>query len=284
MNWVIEGKNLHKTYGSKQVLGGIDLNIAPGRIVGLIGPNGAGKTTLLKGILGLTPIEGDLSVLGFNPYRQRSSMLEEVSFIADTAILPRWLKVSEAIAYVEGVHRKFNRAKALDFLAKTQIKHTDTIRNLSKGMVTQFHLALIMAIDSRLLVLDEPTLGLDILYRKQFYESLLNDYYDAQKTLLITTHQVEEIEGMLTDIIFINQGKLTLNIPMEELPHRFAILQAEPNSIEAAKALNPIYSRNLLGSEFMLFETPDFAALTPLGRLSTPSLADLFVAKMQNTH
>lgn len=284
MNWVIEGKNLHKTYGSKQVLGGIDLNIAPGRIVGLIGPNGAGKTTLLKGILGLTPIEGDLSVLGFNPYQQRSSMLEKVSFIADTAILPRWLKVSEAIAYVEGVHRKFNRAKALDFLAKTQIKHTDTIRNLSKGMVTQFHLALIMAIDSRLLVLDEPTLGLDILYRKQFYESLLNDYYDAQKTLLITTHQVEEIEGMLTDIIFINQGKLTLNIPMEELPHRFAILQAEPNSLDAAKALNPIYSRNLLGSEFMLFETPDFAALTPLGRLSTPSLADLFVAKMQNTH
>lgn len=280
MRWAIEGHNLHKSYSDKNALNGIDLAIAPGRIVGLIGPNGAGKTTLLKGILGLTPIEGELRVLGFNPQKQRSAMLEEVSFIADTAILPRWLKVSEAITYVEGVHRKFNRAKVLDFLAKTQIKQTDTIRNLSKGMITQLHLALIMAIDSQLLVLDEPTLGLDILYRKQFYESLLNDYYDAQKTLLITTHQVEEIEGILTDIIFINQGKITLNISMEELPNRFAILQVEPDKLATAKALNPIYSRSLLGSEFMLFESPNFAALTSLGRLSTPSLADLFVAKM----
>lgn len=280
MRWAIEGQNLHKSYSDKNALNGIDLAIAPGRIVGLIGPNGAGKTTLLKGILGLTPIEGELRVLGFNPQQQRSEILEEVSFIADTAILPRWLKVSEAITYVEGVHRKFNRAKVLDFLAKTQIKQTDTIRNLSKGMITQLHLALIMAIDSQLLVLDEPTLGLDILYRKQFYESLLNDYYDAQKTLLITTHQVEEIEGILTDIIFINQGKITLNISMEELPNRFAILQVEPDKLAAANALNPIYSRSLLGSEFMLFESPNFAALTSLGRLSTPSLADLFVAKM----
>ncbi|HMU67530.1 MAG TPA: ABC transporter ATP-binding protein [Cellvibrionaceae bacterium] len=284
MNWVIQGQNLSKQYGQKNVLDGIDLTIAPGRIVGLIGPNGAGKTTLLKGILGLTPIEGELRVLGYNPYRQRTAMLEKVSFIADTAILPRWLKVSEALTYVEGVHPKFNRSKALDFLAKTQIQPAQTIQNLSKGMITQLHLALIMAIDSQLLVLDEPTLGLDILYRKQFYESLLNDYYDAQKTLLITTHQVEEIEGMLTDILFINQGKITLNSPMEDLPKRFAILQAEPDKVETAKALNPIYSRSLLGSDYLLFENPDFAALTSLGRLSTPSLADVFVAKMQNCH
>lgn len=284
MEWVIEGHNLGKTYGSKTVLEHVDLNIAPGRIVGLIGPNGAGKTTLLKGILGLTPIEGELRVLGHNPYSQRTELLENVSFIADTAILPRWLKVAEAITYVEGVHRKFNRAKALDFLTRTNIKLSDTIRNLSKGMTTQLHLALIMAIDSRLLVLDEPTLGLDILYRKQFYETLLNDYYDAQKTLLITTHQVEEIEGILTDIIFIKQGKITLNMPMDTLPNRFAILQVEPNSIEAARALKPIYSRTVLGSEFMLFENPNFSALTPLGRLNTPSLADLFVAKMQTNY
>jgi len=284
MNWVIQGQNLHKAYGQKNALDGINFTLAPGRIVGLIGPNGAGKTTLLKGILGLTPIEGELQVLGFNPYHQRTAMLEHVSFIADTAILPRWLKVSEAITYVAGVHRKFDRSKALDFLAKTQIKPFDTIKNLSKGMITQLHLALIMAIDSQLLILDEPTLGLDILYRKQFYESLLNDYYDGQKTILITTHQVEEIEGILTDIVFMKQGKLTLNVPMEELPNRFAIVQVEPGKIEAARALKPIYSRTLLGSEFMLFETPDFSALSPLGRISTPSLADLFVAKMQNTN
>lgn len=284
MNWVIQGQNLHKAYGQKNALDGINFTLAPGRIVGLIGPNGAGKTTLLKGILGLTPIEGELRVLGFNPYHQRTAMLEHVSFIADTAILPRWLKVSEAITYVAGVHRKFDRSKALDFLAKTQIKPFDTIKNLSKGMIAQLHLALIMAIDSQLLILDEPTLGLDILYRKQFYESLLNDYYDGQKTILITTHQVEEIEGILTDIVFMKQGKLTLNIPMEELPNRFAIVQVEPGKIAAARALKPIYSRTLLGSEFMLFETPDFSALSPLGRISTPSLADLFVAKMQNTN
>ncbi len=283
MNWVIHGQNLHKTYGAKTALQGINLSIAPGRIVGLIGPNGAGKTTLLKGILGLTPIEGELQVLGFDPYHQRTEMLEAVSFIADTAILPRWLKVSEAITYVEGVHRRFSRLKAMEFLAQTQIKSTDTIKNLSKGMITQLHLALIMAIDSQLLVLDEPTLGLDILYRKQFYESLLNDYYDAEKTLLITTHQVEEIEDILTDIVFINQGKITLNMNMEDLPKRFAVLQVEPDKIAPAKALKPIYSRSLLGNEFMLFEQPDFAALSLLGRLSTPSLADLFVAKMQHT-
>ncbi|HEY6527651.1 MAG TPA: ABC transporter ATP-binding protein [Cellvibrionaceae bacterium] len=284
MNWVIQGQNLRKTYADKTALDGIDLNLPAGRIVGLIGPNGAGKTTLLKGILGLTPIEGNLSVLGFNPYTQRTQMLEHVSFIADTAILPRWLKVKEALVYVEGVHEKFNRAKALDFLAKTQIKLTDTVKNLSKGMVTQLHLALIMAIDSQLLVLDEPTLGLDILYRKQFYESLLNDYYEKQKTLLITTHQVEEIEGILTDLIFINNGKIVLNMPMEELPNRFTVLQVDLAHTETARALNPIYSRNLLGNIFMLFEQPDFAALTPLGQLSTPSVADIFVAKMQNSH
>jgi ABC-2 type transport system ATP-binding protein len=283
MNWVIHGQNLRKTYADKTVLDGINLNVPAGRIVGLIGPNGAGKTTLLKGILGLTPIEGDLAVLGLNPYSQRTQMLEQVSFIADTAILPRWLKVKEALAYVEGVHEKFNRTKALEFLAKTKIKLNDTIKNLSKGMVTQLHLALIMAIDSQLLVLDEPTLGLDILYRKQFYESLLNDYYEKQKTLLITTHQVEEIEGILTDLIFINNGKIVLNIAMEDLPNRFAVLQVDSAHAQTALALNPIYSRSLLGSDFMLFEQPNFAALTPLGRLSTPSVADIFVAKMHSS-
>lgn len=283
MNWVIQGQNLNKSYGNKMVLADVNINIPKGRIVGVIGPNGAGKTTLLKGILGLTPIEGHLAVLGLDPYRNRTEMLEQVSFIADAAILPRWLKVSEALTYVEGVHINFNRAKALSFLAKTTIKLTDTVKNLSKGMVTQLHLALIMAIDSRLLVLDEPTLGLDILYRKQFYESLLNDYYDANKTILITTHQVEEVEDILTDLVFIKQGRIELNISMEDFPKRFAVLQADSTNIEAAEKLSPIYSRSLLGSVYFMYEQPDFSALTPLGRITVPSIADVFVAKMQST-
>lgn len=281
MNWVIQGQKLNKSYGNKVALADVDINIPKGRIVGVIGPNGAGKTTLLKGILGLTAIEGHLKVLGLDPYRNRTEMLEQVSFIADAAILPRWLKVSEALIYVEGVHINFNRAKALSFLAKTSIKLTDTVKNLSKGMVTQLHLALIMAIDSRLLVLDEPTLGLDILYRKQFYESLLNDYYDANKTILITTHQVEEVEDILTDLVFIKQGRIELNISMEDFPKRFAVLQADSTNIEAAEKLSPIYSRSLLGSVYFMYERPNFSALTPLGRLTVPSIADVFVAKMQ---
>lgn len=283
MDWIIQGQHLNKSYGNKNVLADVDLTIPRGKIVGLIGPNGAGKTTLLKGILGLTPIGGNLQVLGLNPYKNRIKMLEQVSFIADTATLPRWLKVHEAITYVEGVHLNFNRPKAQEFLAKTSIKFSDTIGSLSKGMITQLHLALIMAIDSRLLVLDEPTLGLDILYRKQFYDSLLNDYYDHNKTILITTHQVEEIESILTDLIFIKAGKIVLNISMEDFPKRFTVLQVEPAQLENAQSLHPIYSRNLMGNWFLMYENPDFCALSNLGKLSTPSVADVFVAKMQIT-
>lgn len=281
MEMVIQAQGICKSYGKKVVIDNIALNIPAGRIVGLIGPNGAGKTTLLKGILGLAAVEGDLRVLGLDPFKQRIKLLQDVSFIADTAILPRWIKVSEVLAYVAGVHPKFNREKALGFLAKTNIKLTDKVKNLSKGMVTQLHLAIIMAIDSKLLVLDEPTLGLDIVYRKQFYESLLNDYYDAQKTIVITTHQVEEIEGILTDLLFIDNGKIILQIPMEDLPQQFFELQVDDAHKDLALALNPLHSRAILGGSAMIFEHVDAAQLQALGRVSTPSVADLFVAKMQ---
>lgn len=283
MNAVINAKGLYKSYGKKVALDHIDLQIPAGRIVGLIGPNGAGKTTLLKGILGLVTVGGDLQVLDLNPFTDRVKLLEDVSFIADTAILPRWLKVSEALDYVEGVHPKFSREKAMGFLAKTQIQLSHKVKDLSKGMVTQLHLALIMAIDSKLLVLDEPTLGLDILYRKQFYEALLNDYYDAQKTILITTHQVEEIEGILTDLIFINNGKILLETPMENVPEKFFELQVDLAQKDAALALKPIHTKTVLGGFRMIFENVDAAQLKTLGRVSTPSVADLFVAKMQST-
>lgn len=281
MDNIIQANGICKTYGKKIALNHINLVIPAGRIVGLIGPNGAGKTTLLKGILGLATVEGDLRVMGMNPFSERVKLLEEVSFIADTAILPRWLKVREAVDYVAGVHPKFSREKAMDFLAKTKINLQSKIKDLSKGMVTQLHLALIMAIDSRLLVLDEPTLGLDIIYRKQFYESLLNDYYDAQKTIVITTHQIEEIEGILTDLIFINDGKILLEIAMDEIPNTFTELQVSVIDKDTALALNPIHSRSVLGGFSMIFEGVDVSLLQPLGKLSTPSVADLFVAKMQ---
>lgn len=281
MEAIIHAQGIHKSYGKKVALNNINLHIPAGRIVGLIGPNGAGKTTLLKGILGLAQVEGELHVLGLDPFTDRVKLLTDVSFIADTAILPSWIKVSEALDYVEGVHPKFSREKAMGFLAKTKISLKDKVKELSKGMVTQLHLALIMAIDSKLLVLDEPTLGLDIIYRKQFYESLLNDYYDVQKTILISTHQVEEIEGILTDLIFINDGKVLLEISMEDLPNRFVELQVDANQKDAALALSPIYIRAILGGFNMVFENPDIKQLQSLGKLSTPSVADLFVAKMQ---
>lgn len=283
MEEVIRAQRICKSYGKKIALDNIDLHIPAGRIIGLIGPNGAGKTTLLKGILGLTSVSGELSVLGMDPFKQRTELLQQISFIADTAILPRWIKVSEALDYVEGVHSAFSRIKAMSFLAKTNITLNDKVKNLSKGMVTQLHLALIMAIDSKLLVLDEPTLGLDIMYRKQFYESLLNDYYDAQKTIVITTHQVEEIEAILTDLIFINNGKILLEIRMDDLPNKFAELQVDANGKEAALAQKPLHVRTTLGGFSMIFETPDFEKLQHLGRVLTPSVADLFVAKMQPT-
>lgn len=290
MNAIISAQGLCKTYDKKVVLNNISLDIPAGRIVGLIGPNGAGKTTLLKGILGLATVEGHLHVLGMNPFLERVKLLEDVSFIADTAILPRWIKVSEVIDYVEGVHPKFNREKCMQFISKTKISLNDKVKNLSKGMVTQLHLALIMAIDSKLLVLDEPTLGLDIIYRKRFYESLLNDYYDAQKTVVITTHQVEEIEGILTDLIFINDGKILLEIAMENIPNRFVELQVDANKKEAALNLHPISTRTILGGFSMVFENTEnlsldifHSQLASLGNLAVPSVADLFVAKMQST-
>jgi len=281
MDAVIHAQGICKAYGKKIALDNVDLIIPAGRIVGLIGPNGAGKTTLLKGILGLATVEGNLQVLGLNPFNDRVKLLEDVSFIADTAILPSWIRVSEALDYIEGVHPKFSREKATNFLSKTKIMPDNKVKNLSKGMVTQLHLALIMAIDSKLLVLDEPTLGLDIIYRKQFYESLLNDYYDAQKTIVITTHQVEEIEGILTDLIFINDGKILLETTMDELPNRFVELQVDANEKQAALAHGPIHVRTTLGGFSMVFENADTTQLKPLGKLTTPSVADLFVAKMQ---
>ena len=284
MDAVIHAQGIRKSYGKKIALDNVDLTIPAGRIIGLIGPNGAGKTTLLKGILGLAQVEGSLQVLGLNPFADRVKLLEDVSFIADTAILPSWIRVSEALDYIEGVHPKFSREKAMAFLAKTKITPDNKVKNLSKGMVTQLHLALIMAIDSKLLVLDEPTLGLDIIYRKQFYESLLNDYYDAQKTIVITTHQVEEIEGILTDLIFINDGKILLETTMDELPNRFVELQVDASVKEAALAHKPIHVRTTLGGFSMVFENADANQLQALGKVTTPSVADLFVAKMQPTN
>lgn len=281
MDSVIRARGLRKAYGKTQALGGVDLDVAPGQILGLIGPNGAGKTTLLKGILGLAQIEGDLSVLGMNPHRQRSQMLERVSFIADTAILPRWLKVQNALRYMEHVHLHFNRARAEAFLERTDIRRDSQVRELSKGMITQLHLALIMAIDSKLLVLDEPTLGLDILYRKQFYRTLLDDYFDEQKTILITTHQVEEIENLLTHVVFIKNGKLCLQAEMNDLEHRYTELHVGQEQVLSAQALNPIHTRPILGGKAMIFEGVARTQLAALGETRTPALADLFVAKME---
>jgi ABC-2 type transport system ATP-binding protein len=281
MQPVIKARSLRKIYGNNKALDGVDLDLLPGRILGLIGPNGAGKTTLLKSILGLAPVDGDISVLGMDPRRQRTQLLEQVSFIADTAILPRWLKVKQALEYLAGVHPRFDKNRAQVFLQRTQIQMDSTVRQLSKGMLTQLHLALIMAIDSKLLVLDEPTLGLDILYRKQFYSALLEDYFDEGKTILITTHQVEEIENLLTDVVFIKNGRFNLNIAMDELHSRYTELRVTDEHVPQAQALNPIHSRPMLGGRAMIFESADRAALRALGEIKTPGLADLFVAKMQ---
>ncbi len=282
MNELIRARGVSKHYGKKIALDNIDLTIESGKIVGLIGPNGAGKTSLLKGILGLAPVEGELSVLGMNPQRERVKLLERVSFIADTATLPRWMRVKELIEYTEAVHPRFSRDSCMKFLADTNIQLKDKVEQLSKGMVTQLHLALIMAIDSQLLVLDEPTLGLDIIYRKQFYECLLNDYYDAQKTIVITTHQVEEIESILTDLVFISAGKILLNASMESVADTYVELQVDAPYKDHALAHNPIHVRNLLGGYGMLYENcQQRDSLAALGRLAAPSLSDLFVAKVK---
>jgi ABC-2 type transport system ATP-binding protein len=275
---VIEARGLRKTFGPTIALDGVDLRVQEGRILGLIGPNGAGKTTALDAVLGLIPYEGELKVLGRDPWSERDLLMRDVCFIADVAVLPRWIKVSQAIDYVAGVHPRFDRAKAEGFLAKTTIRHTNKVRELSKGMVAQLHLALVMAIDARLLVLDEPTLGLDILYRKQFYDSLLNDYFDRTRTIVVTTHQVEEVEHVLTDLMFINRGRIVLNCTMEEFETRYAEVTVHPEQLAAARALKPIHDRQALGRSVLLFDGADRQKLAALGEVRTPGIADLFVA------
>ena len=274
----IDARGLRKAYKTTKALDGVDLKVDAGRIVGLIGLNGAGKTTAINAILGLTAFQGELQVLEHTPWTSRDALMRDVSFIADVAILPRWLRVSQTLDYVEGVHPRFDRAKAEGFLARTTIPRKSRVRELSKGMVTQLHLALIMAIDARLLVLDEPTLGLDLLYRKQFYDSLLNDYFDGDRTILISTHQVEEIQHILTDVIFLDQGRVALDASMEDLEVRFLELVAAPDQAATARSLRPIYERQAFGRAHMLFDGVARERLASLGDVRTASLADIFVA------
>ena len=276
----IEARGLRKTFGETVALEGVDLRVDEGRILGLIGPNGAGKTTALNAILGLTSYEGQLTVLGRDPWAAREQLMRDVSFIADVAVLPRWIRVTQLLDYVAGVHPKFDRAKAEGFLARTTIKRTSKVRQLSKGMVAQLHLALVMAIDAKLLVLDEPTLGLDILYRKQFYDSLLNDYFDRTRTIVVTTHQVDEIQDVLTDLMFIDRGRIVLECSMEEFDSRYLEVMVNPERLDAARALKPIYERPVFGRSVMLFDGADREQVAALGEVRRPSIADLFVAVM----
>src|SRR3982075_3532122 len=278
----IEAHGLRKVFGTTVALDNVDRRVDEGRILGMIGPNGAGKTTALNAILGLTSYEGQLTVLGRDPWNARDQLMRDVSFIADVAVLPRWIRVSQLLDFVAGVHPKFNRAKAESFLAKTTIKRTSKVRQLSKGMVAQLHLALVMAIDAKLLVLDEPTLGLDILYRKQFYDSLLNDYFDRSRTIVVTTHQVEEIQDVLTDVMFIHRGRIVLSCSMEDIESRNVELMVLPDHAAAARALKPLNERQVFGRSVMLFDHVDRGQLAALGDARTPSIADLFVAIMSN--
>jgi ABC-2 type transport system ATP-binding protein len=278
----IEALGLRKTFGATVALDGIDLRVEEGRILGLVGPNGAGKTTALNAILGLTSYEGELKVLGRDPWTERDQLMQDVSFIADVAVLPRWIRVTQLLDYVAGVHPRFDRARAEGFLGKTSIKRTSKVRELSKGMVAQLHLAVVMAIDAKLLVLDEPTLGLDILYRKQFYDSLLNDYFDHSRTIVVTTHQVEEVQDVLTDLMFINRGQIALQCSMEEFDSRYLEVMVNPEHISAARALKPIYERPVFGRSVLLFDHVNRDQLAALGEVRRPSIADLFVAVMSN--
>jgi ABC-2 type transport system ATP-binding protein len=278
----IEARGLRKAFGATVALDGVDLQVEEGRILGMIGPNGAGKTTALNAILGLTSYQGELRVLGRDPWSEREQLMRDVCFIADVAVLPRWARVSQMLDYVAGVHPRFDRVKAEAFLAKTTITHGRRIRELSKGMVAQLHLALIMAIDARLLVLDEPTLGLDILYRKQFYDSLLNDYFDGSRTIVVTTHQVEELQHILTDLMFIDRGRIVLSCSMDEFESRYAEVTVNPEQIEAARALKPIHERQVFGRSILLFDRVDHQQLAVFGEVRTPSIADLFIALIAN--
>ena len=278
----IEARGLRKVFGTTVALENIDLRVEQGRIFGIVGPNGAGKTTLLNAILGLTAYQGELRVLGRDPWAAREQLMRDVSFIADVAVLPRWIRVTHLLDYVAGVHPKFDRAKAESFLSKTTIKRTSKVRELSKGMVAQLHLALVMAIDAKLLVLDEPTLGLDILFRKQFYDSLLNDYFDGTRTIVVTTHQVEEVQDVLTDLVFINYGRVVLQCTMEEFEARYVEVMVHPDHVAGARSLKPLSERQVFGRSILLFDHVDRAQLAALGDVRTPSIADLFVAVMTN--
>jgi len=274
----IDARRLRKVYGATVALDTISLKVEEGRILGLIGPNGAGKSTALGAILGLVPYDGDLKVLGRDPWTERDRLMSDVCFIADVAVLPRWMRVSQALDYVAGVHPRFDRAKAEAFLAKTDIKRHSRVRELSKGMVTQLHLALVMAIDAKLLVLDEPTLGLDIIYRKSFYDTLLNDYFDKNRTIVVTTHQVEEIQHILTDVVFINHGRIMLETSMEDFEGRYLEVMVLPDRLAEARRLQPIHERQVFGRSILLFDNIERAKLAALGEVRTPSIADLFVA------
>jgi ABC-2 type transport system ATP-binding protein len=282
----IEARGLRKTYGATVALDGIDLRVEEGRILGMIGPNGAGKTTALNAILGLTPYEGELKVLGRDPWTERDQLMLDVCFISDVAVLPPWIRVSQVIDYVAGVHPRFDRSKAARFLGKTTIRHSSRVRELSKGMVAQLHLALVMAIDARLLVLDEPTLGLDILYRKQFYDSLLNDYFDGNRTIVVTTHQVDEIQNVLTDVVFLYHGRIVCNSSMEEIESRYLEASVNPERLTEARALKPIHERQMLGRSILLFDRVDRKQLAGVvsgpGDVRTPSIADFFVAVVEH--
>ncbi len=281
MNSLVAAKNVSKSFGAVRAVDGVSFNIEPGRITGLIGPNGAGKTTLLKAILGLTDCEGSLSVLGLDPFHKRRELMQNISFIADVAVLPRWIRVHQLLDFTARVHPKFSRARAEELLGQTKIRGNARVRELSKGMITQLHLSIIMAIDARLLVLDEPTLGLDIIFRKEFYSNLLSDYFDEERTILVTTHQVEEIENLLTHVMFINEGRLVLDAAMEELPERYVELQTSGDKADAARGLKPIYEREVFGKKIMTFENVARERLRELGDLRTPDVADLFVAKVK---
>ena len=276
---VIEAHGLRKTFGDTVALDGLDLRVEPGRIVGVIGANGAGKTTALNAILGLTSFEGELQVLGRNPWRDRDSLMRDVAFIADVAVLPRWIKVTQLLDYIAAVHPRFDRARANAFLERTTIRRASKVKDLSKGMVTQLHLAIVMAIDARLLVLDEPTLGLDILFRKRFYDSLLEDYYERRRTILVATHNVEEIEHVVTDVIFLDRGRVALSATMDEVESRYREVRVHPDHVVHARSLTPIHERDALGQSIMLFDGVDVDRLAELGEVRTPSLADLFVAR-----
>jgi len=279
----IEARGLRKAFGTTVALDGVDLRVEEGRILGLIGPNGAGKTTALNAILGLIPYEGQLRVMGRDPWEERDLLMRDVSFIADVAVLPRWMRVSQALDYVAGVHPRFERAKAEGFLDRTTIKRRSKVAELSKGMVVQLHLALVMAIDARLLVLDEPTLGLDILFRKQFYDSLLNDYYDRSRTIVVTTHQVDELQHVLTDLMFIDRGSIVFTCSMEEFETRYSEVTLNPDRLAAARALKPIHERQMLGRSVLIFDRANRDELAALGEVRTPSIADLFVAIVGGT-